>query len=155
MSLPKLSVCFAAGLLLAACQVDKQKVTEQVTTMFKDQLSLTVKKVNCPEKMNISKGAKYDCDVDVEPEGTVPITVELTDSTGSALISTKYKVVTPDKLAADITKQLGVQGTVDCGKRVQILKPDSSWKCGAKTPDGDHEVEVKVDAEGGLSYHAL
>jgi hypothetical protein len=159
MALPKLScMCIAVGLLfvplLAGCQVDKKKVDEQITTMFKDQLKLTVKKIDCPDKMTISKGAKYECNVDVEPEGTVPVMVEITDNTGSATLSTKYKVIQPDELAADIVKQLEVKGTVDCGKGIKVLKPESSWKCTAKVPSGDHQVDVSITADGTVNYHA-
>ncbi len=129
---------------LLACEnnIDNKKLEEAITEMFDEQLDLEVKSVDCPDKVKVEEGKEFECKVKVEPKGTVPVTIEITDSKGSVQMETKYKVLVPDK----IKEEFGI----DCGKKIQILKPGRTIKC---TKDG-HKMTGKVNDEKKIEWKA-
>ena len=107
---------------LLACEnkIDNEKLTKAITDMFDEQISVEVESVDCPET-KVEKGKEFECEVKVKPKGKVPVTVEITDDQGSVRMETKYKVLVPEK----IKKETGV----DCGEKIQIIKPGRTIKC--------------------------
>jgi hypothetical protein len=138
---------FGAGTVivaLLACEnkIDNDKLEKAIVEMFDEQIDVEVKSVDCPEQ-KVEEGAEFECEVSVKPKGKVPVTVEITDSKGSVQMETKYKVLVPKK----IKKEFGI----DCGKKIQILKPGKTIKC---TKDGvkmvgkvndDKEIDWKAE----------
>lgn len=144
----------AVAFALLACQskINQKKLDKIITKMFDKQLSLEVSEIDCPEDVKIKEGETFECEVTVEPSGTIPVVVEMTDDDGSVDVKTKYDVITPKKAAEVIVQGLaskGVSAKVDCGKKVRLEKPKSKFTCQATDSQGlTKPVAVTIDEDG-------
>jgi hypothetical protein len=142
------------GLCGCEMKLDPKKIDEIITGMFK-QASLEVATIDCPKNQKAKKGEVFECEVTVKPSVKVPVTVEVTDNSGTVNVKTKFKVITPAKLAKEIEGKLGGQGvsaTVDCGTEVRVAMPGTTFSCTASSGAEKRTLAVSVDDKGEASW---
>ncbi|MBW2455947.1 MAG: DUF4333 domain-containing protein [Deltaproteobacteria bacterium] len=153
-----LSIGFVATALLACGgKIDQDKLDKLITKMFRNQLELKVRDIDCPKDIKVEEGKEFECEVTVKPKGTVPVIVEITDSSGSVEAKTKYDVLKPKTVQKEIVAGLAaknITADVDCGKKVRLAKPDTDFKCKAKDKTGlSKDVTVSINDDGDVSWN--
>ena len=134
-------------------KVDEKKLHDLIEEICEDQLDLKVKDIDCPKEIKVEEGKTFECTAKVKPKGKIVFKVEITDSSGSIHASTKYDVLNPDNLEDDIEGKLsarGIKAKLNCGKKVRVAKPDSSFKC--KVKGDSRKVKVSVDEDGAVTW---
>jgi hypothetical protein len=142
---------------LVACtkKIDPDKLDKLITGMFEEQLDLEVTEIDCPKDIKVEEGETFECVVEVDPKGKVPVIVKMTDSTGSIEAKTKYDVLNPKKLAKEIRGKLrnrGISGKVDCGDKVRTVKPDTDFKCKLKDGSSKKTIKVEINEDGDVNW---
>ena len=155
----KMALLGVAAVLLAllACgnKIDQKKLDGLIESMFQEQLDLEVKDIDCPKDIKAEEGKEFECDVTVKPKGTVPVVVEITDSSGTVNAKTKFKVLAPKGLSEEIGGGLrakGIDATVDCGEEVRVAKPGKEFTCTATSGGQSKDITVSIDDEGEASW---
>ncbi len=146
----------AAALLACGGKIDQKKLDKLITKMFENQLELEIKDIDCPKNVKVEEGAEFECDVSVKPKGTVPVVVEITDSSGSVEDKTKYDVLTPKSVQKEVVGGLAaknITAKVNCGKKIRLAKPDTTFKCKATDNTGmSKDVTISINDDGDVSW---
>lgn len=116
--------------------------------------------VDCPDKVKIEKGGRFDCEIAVgDVKGVV--TIEQTDDQTNVEVKSVTGLMISAKLEGIITERLqgqtGTKVTVDCGPRVRAAIPGDSFRCRATDDAGTSgEFEVKVkDVTGNVDFRLV
>ena len=151
---------------LGACTtlIDDSKVETAISDGIKEQTSLVVESVICPEDMKAKAGDSFECDV-IMPDGqSFKAQVEQENDDGDVrwdaqegLQSLKGVInneILEEQITQGIAEQLNIQVSVDCGPNLTILRKGDSQTCAA-TDSKNVEKTVRVvaaDDEGNVDW---
>lgn len=127
----------------------------------------TVGDVDCPAKVDVRKGSRFSCKVEVGGQ-PVEILVEQVDDKGTISAKTDKAIVNTAKVQADLLAQFEAayhdtpdrkagDVTVECpGDQVRVLAVKASFICTANTPGGPVTERVVVtDTAGHVTYQSV
>lgn len=156
-------VLVAGGLLvLAACSSDPtldQSATERaVGKAVAADVDPKVTATRCPEDLDREEGGRFECTVQLQGAGTLPVTVTQVDGDGKLRVVPGAAIVTQERVAAELKAALkdefdrNFQVACDLDA-VAVREPGSTATCTARDSTSRRTVTVKVtDAAGTLDF---
>lgn len=146
-----------------ASQAPKSKLTQELEaklrTIVSEKIQATIQSMNCPNKLEVKVGDRFDCQVMAEGQAFI-VGVEWTDQTGQFKWNTKGLLLL-SKLEEFIQESLKEKGGLavkaDCGGELRAAKPTDSFECKV-TDDAGATRSTKVtvkDEQGSVDISLL
>lgn len=128
-----------------------------ITKTVEGGTDYSVSNVICPDKVSVTKGVRFDCQVLLEGR-TLPYEVEITSDGGDVSYEPKAALIITEKaknLAERwIKEQTGIDATANCGtEEFTIINPGNHFYCSASAGNRISQLEVTVkDVEGHVEF---
>jgi len=140
-------------------KLDTKKAEEELAAAL-ERLAKMPAKVECPPDVKIKKDDVFDCSITMgDAKGTYRVTQ--TDDKGNiAFEMVEYFLMSAqieEAIVGMLKEKTGVTGRVDCGPRVRVSTPGTSFFCTAVDDQGKKlkvSVDVK-DAKGNVRFNVV
>lgn len=159
-------------LFLASCKYEAScgnndgllntKKGEKVISDWLEKQGMPPEQIVCPHDIKMTKDADFVCKATIaNADGLViDVSVAQTNGKGDIKLSHGSKIVPTENvergLAGQIKDQTGNEVTVNCGARVRLAVPMSTFHCTVKNLDESYQFEITVlDETGGWQAKRL
>lgn len=152
-------------LFLASCKFEAScgnndgllntKKGEKVISEWLEKQGMPAEIIECPHDIKMAKDTSFVCKATIANANglIIDIAVAQSNDKGDIHISHGSKIVPTEHvergLAGQIKDQTGSEVTVDCGPRVRLAVPMSTFPCTVKNLDTSFQVEITVEDETG------
>jgi hypothetical protein len=156
-----LPICLLLASVACTRNLDMNAVNAAISKGVKEQTTLDVSAVTCPDMREIKQGDTFTCAVKPTMGGALEVTVTQENADGGI----NWKVTKTDGLldlsiveqsvVGGLKEQLSVDATVSCGgAKYRATEPGKTFDCTAKVASGEQApVTVTMqDADGNIGW---
>jgi hypothetical protein len=128
---------------------------EKVISEWLEKQGMPTTSVQCPRDIKIEKDMSFLCKAEMEASDNLKIDVKITQTTEDGDIHMEHaSKIQPAEhvergLAGQILDQTGNKVEVDCGYRVRLAVPGSTFSCAVAGKGEDFQVEITIKDESG------
>lgn len=154
-------ICLLLATVGCSNTLNMESINSSIKTGVKEQTTLDVESVTCPESREAKQGDSFTCAVKPSLGGALEVTVHQTDANGGI----KWEVskttglldlgIVEKSVVGGLKEQLSVEATVSCGGgKYRATEPGKTFECTAKAASGE-EAPVTVtmtDADGNINW---
>jgi hypothetical protein len=128
---------------------------EKVIGEWLEKQSMPATSVTCPRDIKMQKDHKFLCQAELKDSDNLTIDIEITQTTEKGDIHMEHASnILPSSIvergvAGTVLDQTKKKVVVDCGLRVRLSVPKSTFVCTAKGESAQFQVEITMHDEPG------